>query len=543
MRSDFAVFRPSSQQEWAELALRLNGGVPNHLLDALFDRLSGEGAAVSVLLERNYIDRDFSAAYAAFYASLFRPYRKHCSRAHFFASDVSDIMALQSPVERMERLDAQAGSYLGNIVLRPLTHAPVSSAHISIDALAGQPEEEIGVRSNFRFHVMGVELSVEAMPLTQQDTRIGACAQATIWMAGRHFHSQYGAPWFSMPDISALALSPADNIITRSLPAGSDFLTADNMIRALRTMGRHPVMYAPDTVAGNPVWQTVTPQQVVARYVDSGIPVILGMQDASGGVGHGVVAVGMVRDGAADLASMPARATTAEFCSHILVNDDQRGPYCRLPIRGGASADYPFCFETDIRYLIVAMPEKVFITAEVAELIAVDMAKRIASQRVQLAQQVQAIGDWDVAPDFYASVLADEVVARTYLTYGWKYKARALRNATPDRFTNELILSEFPRYVWVTELSDRTASASVDPCGRSIRGHICVDATGSRFWESVLVADLPGLSLFWHFDSERPATPVSLAIRADKDEGSYTAKIRGSIDYSMCAAPATTPGA
>jgi len=539
MRSGYAVYRPSNDQEWIELARQLNGGQPNLLLDNLIDRLHGEGGAQSVLLERNYIDREFSAAYSAFYSTLFRPYRKHCSRVHFFASDVSGLMADLGPAERVALLEGARTSYLGNIVLRPLTHAPISSAHISTAALAGGPLQETGVRSKFRCHVMGVDFSVEAMPLTQQDTRIGACAQAVIWMSGRHFHNRFGAPWYSMPDITSNALNPADNIITRSLPAGSDFLTPDNMIRALRSMGRHPVMYAPDySPQGGEVWRSVNPRHVVARYVDSGIPVILGMQQAGTAIGHAVVAVGFERQDSPDISTLGQHPNAGDFLNRFLVNDDQRGSYCRLPLADIPTANYPFCFDRDIKYLMVALPEKVFVTAEVAELISRDMVNQVGTQRISLAQQVAGTGGiWDVAPAFYASLAAGQLVARTYLTYGWKYKARALRNSAPERLTRELMLTEFPRYVWVTEFSEPAQAAHPDPCQRLIRGHAVVDATGSRFWDSVLLVDLPGLSVFWHCDTERPMAPVSIAVRADQNSAPYFPKIRGSLDYSACQVP------
>lgn len=538
MRSGFAVYNPSNDQEWADLALLLNDNQPNLLLGNLLDRLRKDGGAQSILLERNYIDRDFSAAYSAFYSTLFRPYRKHCSRVHVFACDVSGLMAGHTPTERVSLLEQASSSYLGNIVIRPLAHAPISSAHLSAPDLVGGALKEIGVRSEFRFHLLGVELTVQAMPLTQQDTRIGACAQAVIWMSGRHFHNRFGAPWYSMPDITSNALNPADHIITRSLPAGSDFLTPDNMIRALRSMGRHPVMYAPDIIQGNEVWQTVNPRHVVARYVDSGIPVILGMQQANTAIGHAVVAVGIeIRDNP-DINQLAQNPKTGDLISRLLVNDDQRGAYCGLPLEGGPAIDYPFCFDTDIKYLMVALPEKVFVTAEVAELISLDYATKVGAQRQGLAQQVTGPkGNWDVDSGFYASLAAGEIVARTYLTYGWKYKARALRNSAPERLTSEILLTEFPRYVWVTEFSEPAQAVNPDPCQRLIRGHVVVDATGSRFWDSVLLVDLPGLSLFWHFDPEQPIAPVSIVVRADQESTPYFPKIRGSLDYSACEVP------
>jgi hypothetical protein len=289
MKAGISVHTPKDDAEWAAFVASLNGGVPNLLLQNLVDRLRSAGA-ISALWENAYIDRDFSAAYSAFYSTLFRPYRKFCSRVHFFASDVAPILALADISDVIAGIEGEAKNYLGDIVLRPLAHAPVSSAHLAAVALAGDPAQEVSVRSVFKIHVLGVELKVDAMPLTQQDTRTGACAQATMWMAGRHFHNRHSAPWFSMPDITEIALNPTDSGITRSLPAGSEYLTQDNMVRALRAMGRHPVMYAPDAiVAGALVWQNVRPKDIIARYVDSGIPVLLGLQSAGTAIGHGLV--------------------------------------------------------------------------------------------------------------------------------------------------------------------------------------------------------------------------------------------------------------
>lgn len=532
MRSKLVSFRPATEAEWDQFAAHLNRGQPNQLLQSLVRALHRAGAK-SVVLELVYIDRDFSAAYAAFYATLFRPYPKHCARAHFFGDDVAEAVGRGEPAEVIAALQDAAPSYLGNVVVRPLQHAPVSSAHLSAAALANGPHNEIGVRSTFKFHLMGVELSVEAMPLTQQDTRTGACAQATMWMAGRHFHNRHGSPWFSLPDITSVALNPADNIITRSLPAGSDFLTPDNMVRALRSMGRHPVMFAPDPMPDGAKWLTVDPAAIVTRYVDSGIPVILGLQKDDEAIGHAVVAVGLART-AVPLGLKPW-ATTSSYVTTFLVHDDQRGAYCELPADGDAAGDYPFRFSRDIRFLIVPLPEKVFVTAEVAELIAVDCLNNVSRERVRLAQTVEGIGvDWNVDDDFYDRVTAGQLVSRTYLTHGWKYKARMLRNGVSDRLARELLFSEFPRYVWVTEFSLPDDCEQGDPLSRMIKAHVVVDATGSRFWDSVLLVDTPGLSIFWHYDPNAPSSPYTLAIRADTGAEKYYPKVRGQL---VCPGP------
>jgi len=260
------------------------------------------------------------------------------------------------------------------------------------------------------------------------------------------------------------------------------------------------------------------------------------LQQTGASIGHALVAGGVERATQMDPASVPPGSTWAEYLTHFIVNDDQRGVYRRLPILASDAAPTdPFCLETDLRYLLVPLPEKVFMTAEVAELIAVDIVNRVAAKRMELAEQ--ALGPnsgWDQDPAFYAAVAAKGLVARTYLTFGWKYKARALRNRLSDQMRAELLQTQLPRFVWVTELSYPAETAQLNPCERLVRAHVVVDATGSRFWDSILIVDTPGLSIFWHFDVGGPIAAPRLVIHADNTSQPYWPKIRGQLDYSVC---------
>lgn len=539
MKISATIHKPQSEAEWQKLSLRLNFGKPNPLLTSMLERARALGC-VSLLEEGAYIDRDFSAAYAAFYAQLFKPMSKYCRRLHLFDADIEPAFQGGDPTLIADAVQALSDRYLGDIVLRPLPHAPVSSSRFSASRLLTPAQQEVTVKSRYAVHAFGAEFAIDAMPLAQQDTRTGACAQATMWMAGRHFHNRHAAPWFSMPDITEVALNPTDSGITRSLPAGSEYLTQDNMVRALRAMGRHPVTYVPDAVVnGAQAWQNVRPRDVIMRYVESGIPVIVGLQQPGTGIGHGVVAVGTERTDTRDLSAFPAQPTTGEFVTHFLVSDDQRGPYCRLPVHAAdRSADYPFCLETDLKLLLVPLPGKVFLTAETAELVGRDLLKQVATQRVALASRsLGPSSGWDVDSSFYDLVLQDSAVARTYLTYGWKYKARMLRNQCAEHLRKELLALQFPKYVWVTEFGRADELNSLDPCSRQIRAHTVIDASGSRFWDSQLIVDAPGLTVFWQFNPASPSVNPAIVIEASASASPYWAKIRGQKDYAMCAIP------
>src|SRR3546814_19114712 len=86
-------------------------------------------------------------------------------------------------------------------------------------------------------------------------------------------------------------LKTTDNFVTRSLPAGSEFLRPDNIIRALRAMDRHPVFDLGTAAVEQGVG--IKPlHEVIGRYLASAIPVLIGLKGRDGAtVGHAVVAI------------------------------------------------------------------------------------------------------------------------------------------------------------------------------------------------------------------------------------------------------------
>lgn len=532
----------ASEDDWLALRDLLEPVDDVPVLKNLLETYRSLGAK-AFLLEQAYIDRDFSAAYSAFYAALFHPYLKYCRRLHFFADDLAALAEAQTAEAVSRGIEEANPHYLGFVVLRPVKHAPVGFAVASSAHLSQEPGVQVELRSSYTVHVLGAELTVEGFPHTQQDTRVGACAQAVIWMAGRHFHQRHGGPWFSMPDINEVAIKPTDNVISRSLPAGSEFLTPDNMVRALRAMDRHPVVYAAQPGDHNQLVWVKPSHEIVSRYLDSGVPVILGLRGRQGAVGHAVVAVGRVVSPERATPTGP-NATWAEMTTHFLIQDDQQGPYRRLPVReADRSDDYPWTLEADATYLIVPLPAKVFMTAEVAETFARDYAAVACARTREYRDRAEADEDGgplrpheEIDPEFYGAQ-PETLISRTYLTHGWKYKRRALRNRLPSAFKAELLSKQFPRYVWVTELSLPGDLAGLDACHRKVRAHVVADATGSRFWDSVLVVQTPGLSMFWAFDPARPGAAHRLIWRAMNDAEPFLPKVRGWSDFDVCDLP------
>src|SRR5208283_52670 len=82
-------------------------GVAERLVDGISDAVKG------VLLEENYIDKDYRSTYYNFYAKKGQRYRPDCVRLHFFDQSVSfDAQTL-----RLTCPDRLADHYFGYMVL------------------------------------------------------------------------------------------------------------------------------------------------------------------------------------------------------------------------------------------------------------------------------------------------------------------------------------------------------------------------------------------------------------------------------------------
>jgi hypothetical protein len=278
--SDYAVLSLETTEEWEKLHSVVDLQKNNQAVTAILGQLQVSGAR-SVLIENSYFDRDYSEEFSAFYARIFRQYRRQTRRLHFFVLPAGDILQHKDSVAISAILESASasGQYLGFVIVRPVRSAPIGRAVIDVHRGLPHVEAYLEVRARYEVHVLGSVLSVRGMPFTQQDTRISACAQASIWMSGRHFHTRHRGPWLSTVDISRAASQPTDMTLASSLPAGAGGLNVNNMVRALRAMDRHPYVYAASIdKAGNLVWPSaMQPQAVLNRYVGSGIPVILGL--------------------------------------------------------------------------------------------------------------------------------------------------------------------------------------------------------------------------------------------------------------------------
>lgn len=76
--------------------------------------------AQTIVIEDDYINKDFLHDYASYYALCFQPYEKVCKRVHFF-SDIFNEQELNNVILGIESQNKEFwDKYLGFIVVKPI---------------------------------------------------------------------------------------------------------------------------------------------------------------------------------------------------------------------------------------------------------------------------------------------------------------------------------------------------------------------------------------------------------------------------------------
>lgn len=146
--------------------------------------------AKSVLLEFDYIDKDFLEDFTRYYAKRYRNDGHHCARMHFFANTI-DHRCISSVLEGEENsqaiVDQMKSSYLGFMVIKPLPKTFIGKTCLKVmDDEVAAPGRKRRLHRPYEVDLFGIKLSVDSIAFQEQDKVVAACATTAIWAA---FHA------------------------------------------------------------------------------------------------------------------------------------------------------------------------------------------------------------------------------------------------------------------------------------------------------------------------------------------------------------------
>ncbi|NSW55156.1 MAG: hypothetical protein HPY44_04010 [Armatimonadetes bacterium] len=531
---------------WDALREWDGAGPSGGLLTRLAAFLDGQGCR-TLWVEHNALDEEYFREFLHFYATTFMEHPPTATRLHFFSAPLSRVRSTLDPVRTgVTRRELDSLGYLGYVVLRPTSPVTVG------ETLLAAPKELRGAKcynhcaTVFGQTLGGRRLHVASAPFIGQE-QTGVCAHSAIWGALKYLHKYRYYPKLSMPDIAILATEhQPDSRFTR--PA--EGLTTQAMYSVFRQLG-FQIFYTDHNEWDNEIYD---PLEATYTCVESGLPVLVGLYiiDEETGLvvdGHAVWATGhtssenleprLRKIGPAE--DDPKYLSTCEWAAHILIHDDNAGPYVPACITHSPEnlishpelrnylkmhhrieyAPYGDHQESPaspysgkilaLSHVFAPLPEEVFVKPP--------EAKRLALYSV-LGEHLDAILDqldadhaeghisWPVpgpTREFAAARLDPERYAyRTFLCQSARYAEHAASSASMPSQLKRLYARtlRLPEYVWVTEICNRSVLDAHSSHGSAVVGEVLIDSTdssvlraqGSRY--HYLAMHIPGLIVF-----------------------------------------------
>ena len=425
--------------------------------------------AQTILLQEAVLDPDFLEEYEAFYSKQQRSVSRLCRRVHFFRTPVPAINQNASESEQTDHVLAfidlaarQAkSSYLGFITIRPLRHAPVGAT-----ILVPPPSAPAMCVDTFPVHIAGREFEVTGTPYLQQDNAVGACAQASIWIALRTLRRRVGNSAFSPAELTVAATK--HYALNRVFP-GRHGLTASQMLEAIRSAGHDPLMFdmhgTPQDEIANRAITFATP------YLESGLPVILALDNPDAGGGHALTAIGYSKGDIGD-----------PFPKNITIHNDNTG--CYLNIAAQPLLPGGYALNQSIS-LITPLPDGICITAAEAESLAISALR----MGLPMLMSIPSI-DNSMGPGTPISLSGRVFLSTRHSFRHWATESTDIDHATKTTYRT----LELPKFVWVLEIHDSAIFQRGSLDSKSRLGEVILDASADALHgDALILARISGL--------------------------------------------------
>ena len=270
--------------------------------------------AKTAVVERDYIDIDYSASYHDQRGRSFTPTLHGTTRIHFFTEQFTKRAIVGAGNRTVRKM---IFSYLGFTVVRPDRPTTLGRTFLSCPPNVSGKPAGFPPRGTILVDLAGIPLTIESCPYMSQDRKIMACATTALWMSSTPLVDKIpGVASHSTSEITGMAMS-----LNRPYgPAiGRRGLTLPEMEQAFLEIGFDPRVYTYPTPA-----QLV---EICHLFSDSGIPLVLYIE--SNGIGHAVTVIGYtLKAPDAPEASIPGIFRAHQFVADLIIHDDEGECIC-----------------------------------------------------------------------------------------------------------------------------------------------------------------------------------------------------------------------
>lgn len=288
----------------------------------------------TIVLEPQYVDKDYLYDFAGYYVSCFHNYRRITSRLHFFSHEFGQeaFTALLAQQDGPLTEEALQSSYLGFIVVKPLPKTIIGRTCLRTYSTENG-KRDFPILQNYPVNLAGLTLCVKSLAFQEQDSVAAACATSALWSCfhatGKYFHHAILSPT-EITKAATVSLPDQEIPNTRIFP--NKGLSATQMANAITAVGLEPQILSASS-------QHLVKSTIYA-YLKGQVPVLLGFSlldyDAAKTqqVNYGRHAVAVSGYSMEDGDLVPHGSTglqlRASRMQKLYVHDDQLGPFARM---------------------------------------------------------------------------------------------------------------------------------------------------------------------------------------------------------------------
>jgi len=483
------------------LVFRVDTDQPEHLLESLLQILPAIGmrsgslrhtplqntlihigklGVQCVLLQTNVQDPDFIAEHSAYYSKWSLKVPRYCHRLHFFTEPPES----DEPLKVVDQMASVQDSYIGFVTIRPISVCPEGATILK--PLQQKEAHFILSKDKFIVHIAGQEFSVNGTPFLQQDNAVGACAQASIWMALRTLRRKEGQSAFSPAQITSAATRFL--VRGRTLPNRGG-LIIEQVTEAIRAAGYSPHMIPLRRMDSEANKQTLAEaKKSLYTYVESGIPMLI-MLFPKNGEGHAVLLIGHGWD-----------ANPQELLENTKIENDNG--HWRMSIYDASSWVEPFYIHNDNSGPYLPLPEdgESYTLKDAVSAIPFlhpDVFIDGVEAKVTCHKLLNGILNNLHSEPNDNGVVEKNFVTRTYLQERSDFRAAVLNSSMPETIKSYYRLKWLPKRIWVMEIN-LLDGYERSPEGATTRvGEILLDPASEPEDGCFLTIHLGSDILFW----------------------------------------------
>ncbi|MGD1005239.1 MAG: hypothetical protein ABR887_07440 [Methanoregulaceae archaeon] len=303
--------------------------------------------AKTIVVERDYIDKDYLIDFSKFYSRSFNIDKKRTTRVHFFDhifsnEEFQDIVMTGDP-QKIEQLNEH---YLGFSVVKPIQDQNQKDL-IGRTLLKTYRDEENDFKRKYlrykhEISLFGIKLVIDSLPYQTQDSAVGGCATIACWIVLQQLSYKFELERASLFEITEKSVHIPT--IGRNFP--SHGLTMEQIKSFFDAINLETEFILPSIMAESQFYDPKVDcfvEDAIKAYLELGVPILVGIalqiKDENRSFTRKIIDI--LRSKKIDLNFKYHAAVVTGYKSinkriiELYLHDDGIGPYCKtLPVNG-----------------------------------------------------------------------------------------------------------------------------------------------------------------------------------------------------------------